>query len=519
MRFRLPGLATLLGASATALALASPAIAAPLRVQINSDMRTSTPGVSAADGISNGIHLHIVEGLMAFGEAGDVKPLLAESVSVSPDGKTYSFQLRDGLRFHNGAAVTADDVKWSWDYFMGHGDWRCRREFDGSGIAKVEQVTIPDSRTIVYRLDRPNAMFLAILARPDCAMAPVIHRSSLNPDGTWSKPVGTGPFRFLEWKRGEMVRLGRFENYANRGGPIDGYTGGKRPLVDEVQFTVVPDNATAIAALKTGNLDIIPYLSPSEFSGLKDDRTLQISRAPNMGMVTLLMQTQDPLLQDVRMRHAIAAAVDTEELALAASDGLAKRNNSIVPSTSSYHTTAHDEGYRFDPALARKLATEAGYKGEELVIQTNQRFPWSYNVAIVSQAMLQAAGFKVRLEVLEWTTQLDRYWKGNYQFSAFPYSAQLDPAFSYQNIIGDKTRLPQKIWDDDHARDLNQRTMETSDRASRQALFDALHRRFLSEVPMLMLYNNIDLGVSRQGVEGYRSWQARPRVWEVTIDR
>lgn len=494
-----------------------PAAAAGLRVQINSDMRTTMPGVNAADGISNGIHLHIVEGLVAFGETGEVKPLLAESISVSQDGRTYSFKLRQGLRFHNGAPVTAEEVKWSWTYNMANAEWRCRREFDGHGVAKVLDVATPDQETVVFTLDRPSAMFLPAMARPDCAMAPVIHRSSLHADGSWARPVGTGPFQFIEWKRGELIRLGRFADYRSREGGVDGYTGSKRPLVDELTFVVVPDSATAIAALKSGALDVIPYLSPSEFALLKDDPSLNISRSPNMGMITLLMQTRDPLLQNAKLRRAIAAAIDMEELTAAASDGLAHRNNSIVPSSSSYHSAAHDEGYRFDPALAKRLLAESGYRGEELVIQTNQRLPWSYNVAVVAQAMLQSAGIKVRLEVLEWTTQLDRYWKGNYQLSAFPYSAQLDPAFSYQNILGDKDQQPQKIWDDADARELNLRAMGTGNRDQRQALFDALHQRFLSQVPMLMLYNNVDLGVSRKVVVGYRTWQARPRLWEVTL--
>jgi len=497
--------------------MAAPAMASSVRVQINSDLRTTVPGVNAADGITAGILLHTVEGLVAFGEAGDVKPLLAESVEVSKDGLAYTFKLRSGLHFHNGAPVAAEDVKWSWDYFMANAEWRCQREFDGRNATKVVEVKIVDPLTISFILDKPNAMFLATLAKPDCAMAPVIHKSSLNADGSWAHPVGTGPFRFVEWKRGEYVRLGRFDGYLSREGGLDGYTGSKRPFIDDVYFMVVPDAATAIAALRSGSLDIIPYLSPSDYGGLKDDKTLTISAAPNMGMVTLLMQTRDPLLRNLKLRQAIAAAIDSEQLIAGTSDGLATKNNSIVPSSSSYHTAVHDVGYRYDPALAKKLLAEAGYKGEELVIQTNQRLPWSYNVAIVTQSMLQAVGINAKLEVVEWTTQLDRYWKGNYQLSAFPYSAQLDPAFSYGNILGDKDVQPQKIWDDEEARALNAQSMQTGDRAERQALFDRLHRRFLEQVPMLMLYNNIDLGASSNRVEGYRTWQARPRLWEVRV--
>ena len=495
----------------------APAGGSAVRVQISSDMRTMVPGIDAADGLTSGILLHLVEGLVAFGETGDVKPLMAEAVQVSPDGLSYTFQLRKGLRFHNGAEVTAADVEWSWGYFMRQGEWRCQREFDGRGIAKVVGVRVEDPLTITFILDKPNAMFLATMARPDCAMAPVVHKSSLSADGTWARPVGTGPFRFVEWKRGEYVRLHRFEEYVSREGGVDGYTGSKQVFIDDLYFVVVPDTSTAIAALKSGAIDVIPYLSPSEYSALKNDPAITMSVTPNMGMITLLFQTRDPLLKNDTLRQALAAAVDTERLAAAASDGLARRNNSVVPSSSAYHTAVHDEGYRYDPVLAKRLLAEAGYKGERLVIQTNQRFPWSYNVAIVAQSMLQAAGVNVTLEVLEWTTQLARYWNGSYQISAFPYSAQLDPAFGYQTILGSKDEQPQKVWEDRTALALNAQAFRTADRASRQPLFDQLHRLFLRQVPMLMIYNNIDVGASARRIEGYQTWQARPRLWEVRI--
>ena len=222
-----------------------------------------------------------------------------------------------------------------------------------------------------------------------------------------------------EWKRGEYIRLARYAGYANRDGKPDGYTGSKRPLVDEARFVIVPDDSTAKAALQRGDIDIIEDLSNNDVPVLRQDPNVRVAYAPVMSMTALLMQTRDPLLADPRLRQALAHAIDYAQLAAAVTEGLAQPNNSIVPLVSSYHGAAQRQGWQYDPALAARLARDAGYKGQELTILTTKRYPQSYNSAVIVQAMLQAAGFNARLSVLEWAAQLDRYNAGNYQLMTF----------------------------------------------------------------------------------------------------
>ena len=182
---------------------------------------------------------------------------------------------------------------------------------------------------------------------------------------------------------------------------------------------IVPDDSTA-AALQRGDIDIIEDLSNSDVPVLRQDPNVRVAYAPVMSMTALLMQTRDPLLADPRLRQALAHAIDYAQLAAAVTEGLAQPNNSIVPLVSSYHGAAQRQGWQYDPALAARLAREAGYKGQELTILTTKRYPQSYNSAVIVQAMLQAAGFNARLSVLEWAAQLDRYNAGNYQLMTFP---------------------------------------------------------------------------------------------------
>ncbi|MBD3846176.1 ABC transporter substrate-binding protein [Bosea sp. SSUT16] len=511
-------------ATATALAAAllcggvQIAEASTLRIQLRADIRSINPGVNR-DANTDGVVLQMVEGLVAYGEDALPKPLLAEKVEISPDGRSYTFTLRQGVKFHNGAPLTAADVLWSWNRYMDpKTDWRCLSEFDGRGLVKVETVTAPDDKTVMFQLDKPSALFLSSLARTDCAMTGILHKDSLKADGSFDKPIGTGPFKLGEWKRGEYIKLDRFADYASLPGKIDGMTGAKKPLVDEVRFVVIPDNATAKAALLRGDIDVVPDIANSDIAELKKNDKVKTSVITSMSLVGLIIQTRDPLLQNVKLRQAIAAAIDVKELVATITDGLGTPNNSIIPMLSAYYGAAQKEGWAYDPAAARKRLAEAGYKGEKIVMLANKRYPESFDAAVVAQQMLKAVGLNIEIEVLEWATQLDRYTKGNYQMQAFPYSGRMDPALSYESMTGPKDKQPRKLWDNPEVQALLDKSMVVNDRAGRQAIFDTLHRRFLAEVPMVMLYNGIVGGAMSAKTQGYVSTvSSLPRAWEVTV--
>jgi peptide/nickel transport system substrate-binding protein len=149
----------------------------------------------------------------------------------------------------------------------------------------------------------------------------------------------------------------------------------------------------------------------------------------------------------------------------------------------------------------------------------NKRYPQSFDAAVVAQQMLKAAGINVEIEVLEWATQLDRYNKGNYQIQAFPYSGRLDPALSFESMTGPKDKQPRKLWDNPEVQALLEKSMVVGDKAERQKIFDELHRRFIAEVPMVMLYNGIVGGAHGKRVKGYTSsLTSLPRLWEVSVE-
>ncbi|MGE8690325.1 MAG: ABC transporter substrate-binding protein [Achromobacter sp.] len=501
-----------------ALAAAGPAHAELLTVAQPADIRSTNPGVNR-DNTTDGVVLNIVEGLVGYRENGTVGPLLAKSVDLSEDGLTYTFKLRDGVKFHNGAALSSADVLWNWQRYMDpKTDWRCRSDFDGRNGLKVTDVSAPDAQTVVMKLDRKSAVFLDSLARTDCGMTAILSKDSVAADGSWIKPVGTGPFMLKEWKRGEYTLLSAFKDYVSPAGDKpDGYVGSKRPLVDEVKFLVVPDPSTSKAGLMSGAIDA-GQITSTDFTELKSAPNLNVFGPHDATKHALLFQTQDPVLKNVKLRQAIAASLDIPQVVAAASEGLGQLNNSAVYAGSAYYQDAEKRTYKYDPARAQQLLKEAGYKGEPIVIYANKRahVP-SYQVAVIAQAMMQAVGINAKIEVLEWATQLDRYNTGKYQISSFTYSSRLDPALSFEQFAGDKAKQPRKVWDDPAAQKLIDESFLESDPAKRQALFDQLHALMLEQTPLLVLYNGADAWANNKRVQGFSVWEGKPRVWETKV--
>jgi peptide/nickel transport system substrate-binding protein len=489
-----------------------------LRARLNSDIRSTDPGTNR-DANTDAVVLHVVEGLVAYREDTSIGPLLAEKVEIAEDGLAYTFTLREGVRFHNGATLTSDDVKFAWDrYLRRETNWRCLPEFDGRGTTKITAIETPDPRTVVFRLERPTALFLANMARADCGGSGIWHRDSLNADGSWKAPIGTGPFRLGEWRRNQFIEVTRFADYAARAGEVDGYTGNKTPLVDRVRWLIIPDASAAKAALLSGAIDINPDIATQDIAELQARPDIRLASSPTMGMMAILMQTRDPLLSDVRIRRAIALSLDYVELVQALSDGQSRYNPSVIPVASGSHGAVQREGFSRNLDEARRLLREAGYRGQTIRMITTRRYNSLLEMATLSQAMAQEAGINIEFEVIDWATQLDRYTRGDYAMMAFTYSARLDPSLSFEMVSGPKATQPRKAWDNPEALALMQESMRVTDPARRQAIFDELHRRFIAEVPMIVLYNDANVAAHRAGMVGYRAWATgQPRFWGVRL--
>jgi peptide/nickel transport system substrate-binding protein len=297
--------------------------------------------------------------------------------------------------------------------------------------------------------------------------------------------------------------------------PASGYAGARVAHVDHVVVRVIPDGSSAEAALVSGAVDVLPDVDAHRMEGLKQ-RGMQVMTSPGLGWSAFLLQTRDPLLSKVKIRRAIAHALDLQAIADARSLGLSKANPSAVADPSPYFDKRFLAWPAYDPAKAKALLKEAGYKGEAIKIQTNKRYSGMYDNAVVAQAMLAAAGFNVELEVLEWATQLDNYLKGNFQIQSFSYSARFDPGLMYSAIIGDKDKLKWAQWEDPNAIKLLEQANSTLDEEARRKIFGELHKLDAEQVPIIGIYFDVGIEAAAPGVRGYKPWPAgKPLPWGV----
>lgn len=489
-----------------------------LRAIFNADIRSTDPGVNR-DSNTDTVVLHLVEGLVGLREGGLVGPMLAESWEVSDDGTEYSFALREGVKFHNGATLTAEDVVWTWERYLNPElEYRCGEVFREGGSAPIVSISAPDASTVVFTLSEANALFPMMMSRPDCGSTGIYHRDSVDAEGNWVAPIGTGPFQLGEWRKDEFIELVAFTDYVALEGEKDGLVGNKTPMVDAVRILIVPDDAASKAALVAGDVHILPDIGVSDQMEMADNADIALVTSPTMAANGLLFQTTDEVMGDQKMRKAVALSIDIDGVVDAITGGAVEPNNSAVPAASQYHGPIQAEGYMRDLDMAKSLLSEAGYDGATITMMTTQDYQSMYDIAIYAQAMAKEAGIEIDLEVVEWATLLDAYREGTYQIMAFGYSARLDPALSYDMFMGDKAEQPRKVWDDPKAQELVGQAVREGDVEKRQALFDELHKMHIDSVTFMNFYEWPAIAATRADVEGFRLWgAAKPRFWGVSL--
>ncbi|MEQ9244820.1 MAG: ABC transporter substrate-binding protein, partial [Nitratireductor sp.] len=331
MRQRTTNFRSIAFAAAVGLGGVAPAMAdSMVRTSLNADIRGTNPGVTR-DGNTDEVHGHMIEGLVTYASDFSIIPMLAESYEISEDGRTYTFKLRKGVKFHNGEEMTASDVEWSWNRLAGEAsESHCKNFFNGENNIEVTSAKAQDDDTFIITLAEPYAVFLATMARFDCGSMAVLHPDSVNADGSWNKPIGTGPYMMGDHAPGRYVELNRFEDYSSRGGAPDGYGGGKSPTVDVLRWEIVGEGAVSKTALLAGDLDLVD-IDAMTAAELKDQPNFSVDAAESAVWDTYLLNSDDPVLSDVRIRRAMAHAIDPQRIMAAITEGFGKASPSPVP--------------------------------------------------------------------------------------------------------------------------------------------------------------------------------------------
>jgi peptide/nickel transport system substrate-binding protein len=487
-----------------------------VRMALNADIRGTNPGVTR-DGNTDQVHGHIVEGLVTYADDFSIIPMLAESYEISEDGRTYTFALRQGVTFHNGEEMTAQDVEWSWNRLAGDAsESHCKNFFNGQNNIKVTSAKAVDDYSFVITLEEPYAVFLATMARFDCGSMAVLHPDSVNSDGSWNTPLGTGPYRMGDHAPGRYVELNRFAGYSSRDGQPNGYGGGKHASVDTLRWEIVGEGAVSKTALQAGDLDLVT-IDAMTASELRGQPRFTVDATASAVWDTYLLNSDDPLLSDVRIRRAIAHAIDPQRIMAAITEGFGTASPSPVPPMSANYTDVQAQYPEYNVDKAKALLEEAEYDGEEIVILATRRNGAYYERALMAQAMMMDAGLNAKLEVVEWGTQLEAYRNGTgYQMQSFTFSPRLHAGLSFEMFTGDAER---KAWKTGEAVGLVNESLRVGDPEALQGVIDKLHNGFIEEVPAIGLgHRTLFTGMSDK-IGGFENWGAGLlRGWMLTVD-
>lgn len=372
-----------------------------LKVAINAQPPTMDPQMTTATATRDVARL-VFESLLVLNDNFEPVPFLAEEVDID-NNQTFTFHLRQGVKFHNGEEMKAEDVVASMNRWKQNGN-KAKQVIGDNEFVEV------DEYTVTLELSEPSPLALGIMATAGQfgAIMPKEINEAAGPDGV-SEYIGTGPFEFVEWKQDNYVHLTKFDDYQPLDEPSDGLSGKREALVDDIYFYISPDASTRLAGIQSGEYDIAYQLPFNNYQQLLET-DLQV--APSLaGDMILQYNTREGLMSDNKMRHAVNAALNIDDILTAslvepeiyrAGANLMEENNV------QWHTTAGEENYNLnDPDLAKQLLEEAGYDGETVKIVTTRDYQHYYDSSVVIQQQLEQIGMNVELEVYDWPTLTD----------------------------------------------------------------------------------------------------------------
>ncbi|WJY27664.1 MULTISPECIES: ABC transporter substrate-binding protein [Sporosarcina] len=373
---------------------------------------TSLDPSRVTEGETFKVTVNLFETLVNFGEQDTtIQPGLAKEWETTDDGLTYTFHLEEGVKFHDGTDFNADAVVANFERWAG-GDAEkfpyyssMFGGFEGDEEAVIESVTAQDENTVVFKLKRPQAPFLKNLAMSMFAISSP-EAFAKGDDDYERNPVGTGPFKFVEWKANDSITIEKNEDYWQEG----------LPKLDKVVFRSIPDNAARLNALTAGEIDLADGINPSDGEKIENDSNLQLFERPSMNVGYLGLTVTRPPFDKKEVRQAMNYAIDKQTIIDSFFEGRAELAKNPMPSSISGYNDEIEE-YEYNPEKAKELLKQAGLEdGFEMELWAmpvpRPYMPDGTKVAEVIQSNLADVGIKAEIVSYEWATYLDKASKG-----------------------------------------------------------------------------------------------------------
>lgn len=473
--------------SAGAIALASalsPAYAAKTSITVGMVLEPPNldPTAGAAAAIDEVVYANIFQGLTRFDANGNVLPDLAKSWDISEDGLTYTFHLQTGVKFQDGTDFDAGDVKFSLDRARAPDSTNAQKAL----FADIASVDVVDPATVKVTLSKPNGSFLFNMAWGD---AVIVAPESVATEAT--KPVGTGPFKFVNWVKGDHVELAKFDGYW-----------GTAPKLDKVTFKFIADPSATFAAMMAGDVDAFPlYPAPETLEQFKADPRFQVIVGSTEGETILAMNNAKKPFNDIKVREAVAHAINRQEII----DGAMFGYGTPIGT----HFAPHNPAYvdltslsNYDPEKSKALLKEAGYPDGFTVSLKLPPPSYARRGGEIIAAQLAKVGIKAEITNVEWAQWLEQVFKGkDYDLSIVSHTEPMDIGIYGRDdyYFGYHSDAFKKIM-----ADLN----VTTDPAKRTELLQAAQKRIAEDYVNGYLFQLAKTGVANAKIVGL--WKNQP---------
>ena len=455
------------------------AVANEITVGIAQDLDDSLdPHLAVAAGTKE-VMFNVFEGLMKPTSTGDLTPAVAESYTVSEDRLTYTFTLREGVKFHNGDEVTAEDVVYSIS--------RCADTTDGTPLVEafsvIQSVEAVDARTVAITIAEPSNEFISYMTT---AILPADYAQQD------TAPVGTGPFKFVSRAAQDNIVLEKFDEYW-----------GTPAYLDKVTFKIMENADSLVMSLQSGAIDLCSHLTSTQVAQLGGD--FYVAEGTMNLVQALYLNNAEKPFDDVRVRQALCYAVDKQGIIDLAFDGYGSPiGSSMYPAFGKYFDESLTNYYTKDVEKAKSLLTDAGYpNGFEMTITVPSNYQPHIDTAQVLVEQLKEIGVTAKIELVEWGTWVSDVYAGR-QFQSTVVgvdASNMTARALLERFTSDYAKNFINYNNADYDA-LFQQALTTYDDAEQTAIYKAMEKNLTENAANVYIQDLADLVAVRQGLEG-----------------
>jgi peptide/nickel transport system substrate-binding protein len=426
--------------------------------------------------------------LVRYNDRLEIEPDLAESWEF-PDPRTVVFRLRRGVKFHSGAEMTAEDVKFTLERVLNPETRSPGRSF----IDVITAIETPDRYTVRLKMQFPLASLLSGLASANLS---IVERAAVQRFGNLQRNVaGTGPFMMAEWVPDNFMRLAKNPNYFRRG----------MPRFDTLIIRVIPDQASLLAGVRTRSLDMATINQGSVITAARRESGLTVMQKAGLNLRIFAFNTTRPPFTDPRVRYAFSFAIDRNAIVNTAEFGYAAISGPVPASTPWATPAAQFTSYRQNVERARQLLAEAGHpRGFTTRIVTSPTYEGGISVAQVIQEQLRAIGVNATLENIEWGTYINRWVARDFDTMIELRGGDPDPDRFLYRTFHSTGAVNNFLFKDATIDRLLERGRVNLDPDRRKPIYVELEKALIEAAPALFLYTPMETQVLQGYVRGFK---------------